>query len=92
MARILSLTEETLKVHIDAGKKAGKWHHDYKGFERMRHKYNMTIAQMQRQFSLKVWSTMREWWRVDDHEHKIDRAVKSTRANQVKRDPQVGGA
>lgn len=88
MARILSLTEETLKVHIDVGKKAGKWPYDHDDFERMRHKYNMTIAQMQRQFKLKVWSTMREWWRVDDQDHKLANAVK----NQVKRDPQVGGA
>lgn len=64
-----SLRDRTLKVHINEGKEAGKWPHDYDEFERMRHIYKLTIAQMQRNFRLKAWRSMQDWWRVDDEEH-----------------------
>lgn len=64
-----SLREETMRVHIDEGKKNGQWSHTYEDFETMRHTYRLNISQMQRNFNLKARSTMKEWWAVDDEEH-----------------------
>lgn len=59
-----------MPVHINQGKEEGKWPHDYETFETMRHTYKLNMAQMQRNFKLKARSTMKEWWAVDDEEHK----------------------
>lgn len=65
-----SLKDEGIDNHINAGKAAGLWDHDYESFERQRHAYGLTITQMKRNFNLKSWEAMQTWWKVDNLKHK----------------------
>lgn len=67
--RIPAIRDIGLKQHIDNGWEAGKWVHDYAKFEEMRHVLGMTVAQIQRAFGHKTWSTTKEWFKIDDEEH-----------------------
>jgi hypothetical protein len=67
--RPLSIRDKSLKVHIEQGKAAGKWPYGYTEFEQQRHAYEWSVRKMAKKWGLKAWSTMRDWWTIDDEDH-----------------------